>query len=121
MDDEPGFHELFRYLLAPLGVKVHSAYDGVSGLECSADKDYGIIFLDIHMPKMLGTDVLGRIKEMKPYQRVVLLSSNSDPAHSSEERAKALGIEACLEKPFNADRIVAIVDKIMGAPAGRGA
>lgn len=48
LDDEPGFHDLFRPLLAPLG--------------------YAIIFLDIHMPKMLGTDALGKIKEMKPYQ-----------------------------------------------------
>lgn len=120
IDDEPGFHELFGYLLEPRGIKIDSAYDGLEGLGCSSRKDYAIIFLDIHMPKMLGTDVLRKIKEMKPYQRVVLLSSNSDPTHLLEEKANSVGIEACLEKPFDTDRVLAIVERIMGVPTRRG-
>jgi len=117
IDDELGFHELFRYLLEPQGIKIDSAYDGVEGLGCSSRKDYAIIFIDIHMPKMLGTEVLKKIKEMKPNQKVVLLSSDSDPTYLLEENAKAMGIEACLEKPFDTDHVIAIVDRIMRGPA----
>lgn len=87
-----------------------------SEISNSSRKDYAIIFPDIHMPKMQGTEVLRKIKEMKPYQRVALLSSNSDPTHLLEEKANTIGIEACLEKLFDTERILAIV----GTPAKRG-
>ena len=114
IDDEIGFHELFRYLIEPLGIQLQSAFNGVEGLECSSKKDYVVIFLDMHMPKMVGTEVLKRIHAMKPRQPVVMLSSNSDPTHVLEQQARQIGIEAFLEKPFEADRVLAIIAKLTG-------
>ncbi|MBI3549498.1 MAG: response regulator [Elusimicrobia bacterium] len=117
IDDEPGFHELFRYLLEPLGIAILSAHDGLAGLKVSSQKEYAIIFLDVHMPNMPGTEVLKKIKEMRPLQRVVLLSSDSDPADELEEFSKKMGVDAFLEKPFHPDRVLELVQKIMGVPA----
>lgn len=114
VDDEPGFHALFRYLLEPLGVKVCSAHDGQEGWELISKGEYSIVFLDIHMPRMLGTEVLKKIREEKPGQKVIVLSSSCDPRRELENAALDMGMEECLDKPFDADKIVDIVKKTIG-------
>ena len=106
VDDEPGFHDMLRYLLEPLGFIVHSAHDGLEGLECVRRQNYDIIFLDVHMPKMRGPELLKIIKELKPMQFVVMMSSGSDPRQVLEQTAKELGAMACLFKPFEISQVL---------------
>lgn len=121
VDDEPGFHALFRYLLEPLDVKVCSAHDGQEGWEKISGGDFALVFLDIHMPRMLGTEVLKKIRDSKPGQKVVVLSSSCDPRRELEKEALDMGVVECLDKPFDADKIVDIVKKTVGAAGGQGA
>lgn len=112
VDDEEGFHDLFRFILEPLGFIVHSAYDGVEGRERLKERDYDIIFLDVHMPRMTGPELLKLIKEIKPLQLVVMMSSGSDPSQAVEKAAEALGAAACIFKPFELDQIMENIKRI---------
>jgi DNA-binding NtrC family response regulator len=106
VDDEEGFHELFRFLLEPMGFVVHSAHDGLEGLEQIKARDYGVIFLDVHMPKMKGPELLKLVKGLKPAQFVVIMSSGSDPKQIFEKTVKDIGAAACMFKPFELDQIM---------------
>ena len=106
VDDERGFHDLFRFILEPLGFTVSSAYDGVEGLERLKERDYDMVFLDVHMPKMTGPELLKLIKGIQPSQLVVIMSSGSDPRQAFEETAKKLGAAACMFKPFELEQII---------------
>ncbi|HAF95323.1 MAG: hypothetical protein A2X34_02090 [Elusimicrobia bacterium GWC2_51_8] len=112
VDDEPGFHELFRFILEPLGFTVSSAYNGLEGLERLKEHEYDIIFLDVHMPKMTGPELLKLIKGIKPLQLVVIMSSGSDPRQAFETTVKGLGAAACMFKPFELHQIMKNLERI---------
>jgi CheY-like chemotaxis protein len=112
VDDEQGFHDLFRFILEPLGFTVSSAYNGVEGLERLKERDYDIAFLDVHMPKMTGPELLKLIKGIKPSQVVVIMSSGSDPRQAFEKAAKDMGAAACMFKPFELDQIMKNLESI---------
>lgn len=112
VDDEQGFHDLFRFILEPLGFTVSSAYNGVEGLERFKERDYDMVFLDVHMPKMTGLELLKLIKGIKPLQLVVIMSSGSDPRQAFEKTAKDLGAVSCMFKPFELDQIMKNLESI---------
>ena len=64
IDDEQGIRDLFCFLLEPYGFQVFTAEDGIKGIEMVKKDNYDIIFLDIHMPKMQGSEVLKEIKKI---------------------------------------------------------
>ena len=51
----------------------------------------------MRMPKMIGTQVLKRIKELKPAQKVILMTGVKE--ESMMATAKALGCHLYLTKP----------------------
>lgn len=114
VDDELGYRDLFRCLLEPLGFSVFSAPDGPACLELVRQRDFDMIFLDIHIPKSSGHEVLRNIREIKPHQRVVVMSSSSDPTHRFGERAQELRVSGCLYKPFDVDQLLNAVEEFGG-------
>jgi DNA-binding NtrC family response regulator len=112
VDNEQGFHDLFRFVLEPLGFEVHSAYDGTDGLERVRKQNYSIVFLDVHMPKMTGPELLKEIKKIKPGQFVVMMSSGSDPKQAFERTAKELGAADCMFKPFDIEQLMTHISRV---------
>jgi len=113
IDDEQGIRDLFQYLLEPLGYQVFTACDGLEGIEMVKKNEFDIIFLDVHMPKMQGPEVLKIIKEIKPTQIVIIFSSSSDPDYLFESKAKELGAYTCLYKPVDVNEILDIINKAL--------
>lgn len=115
VDDEAGFHELFRFMLEPMGIRVETVCDGIQGLERLHAREYNLVILDVHMPRMLGVEMLRRLREFRPLQKVVVLSSLSDSqGPTGEKEALAMGALRCLRKPFEADEILEIVERELG-------
>jgi CheY-like chemotaxis protein len=113
VDDEPGFHHMFRFLLEPMGIDVSSAYDGLEGLESFKKGHFDLILSDVHMPKMPGPELFDRIREIKPDQLVIVMSSGSDPDYNFEKEAQNKGAVACLYKPFEVNQIIDVIEKAL--------
>lgn len=121
VDDELGYREFYKYLLEPLGYHVETAEDGEQGCEMAVKKSYDLILLDVHLPKMIGTEVLKRIKQVRPSQKVVIFSSSSDTTYQFEKEAKELGAFECLYKPVDLEDILDVIKRAIGDSAVRGA
>lgn len=111
IDDEQGIRDLFKFLLEPRGFEVDTAVDGLEGVEKFKKDNYNIVFLDVHMPKMAGPEVLKAIKQIKPVQIVVIFSSSSDPNYEFESKAKDLGAYTCLYKPCEIEEILRVIEE----------
>ena len=55
------------------------------------------------MPEMDGAETLRRIRQIKPEQKVVILSAYAEPDKVAE--VKELGIYAYLQKPFSLQKM----------------
>jgi CheY-like chemotaxis protein len=115
VDNENGFHEILRLVLEPLGFDVHSAFDGVQGLQDFTSRDYDVVLSDVHMPKMQGPELFAHIRRLKPTQPVVMMTSGSDPEGRFE-----LGIQdkkgtdtVCIYKPFEIDEVVQALETVL--------
>lgn len=75
--------------------------------ECKPD----VTILDITMPEMSGLDALAYIKKMDPQARVVICSALGQ----QEQLAKAiqLGAKDFIVKPFEPDRMIAALNKVL--------
>ncbi len=95
--------------------------DGAEALDClyrrgafaGADEDLPIVvFLDLHMPKVSGLDVLRQVKgdpRLKTIPVVMFTSSNRAPGVSEAYR---LGVNSYVVKPINSDDFAATVNQL---------
>ena len=112
-DDEAGFRALFKYMLEPKGFIVSTVNDGAEALDSAQQHDYALIFLDVHMPKMTGPEVLENLRKTKPSQPVVILSSSAEP-DKVKTLVEGLGATACFQKPFDTKEIFRVIEEILG-------
>ena len=113
VDDEAGVRDLLRYLLEPIGYEICMAKNGLEAVSIVSKEDFDIIFMDVHMPGITGTEALESIKKSKPKQVIVIFSSSSDPFYVLESQAKEKGAFDCLYKPFELDDILKTIGKII--------
>jgi DNA-binding NtrC family response regulator len=65
-----------------------------------------IIIADANLPEMSGFELLERVKMQMPQKKVIITAG--DPAF--EKRARLLGADAFISKPFQADDLLKIVN-----------
>jgi signal transduction histidine kinase/DNA-binding response OmpR family regulator len=62
VDDDPGAVEIVEKSLKDQNYRIHTAYDGISGLALIKEKRPDVVLLDLMMPGMDGFDVVESIK-----------------------------------------------------------
>jgi two-component system chemotaxis response regulator CheY len=99
VDDDGLVRAFLKDCLQSLGHEVAEAKDGEEALEQLQMQPFELLFLDLLMPRMSGLDVLGRVRDLHPDCRVVVVSSlDSD---SLVEQALGAGASGFITKPFH--------------------
>ena len=119
VDDEPVARAGLRAMLTAFEwvEVVGEAADGPAAVEAINRLQPELVFLDVQMPGLLGTEVLRRI-ERQPF--IIFTTAFSQHAVSAFE----LGAVDYLLKPFGPARLAAAMERIraaIGEPAGVGA
>ena len=107
IDDEPGVREFLQIFFEDRDFNIEIAEDGPAGLEKLQKENFDLVFCDMLMPKMMGIEVLRRIKELKPSQKVIMMSGVKE--NSMIEKAKSLGCHLYLTKPVRLEEVEAKV------------
>ncbi len=110
VDDEAGPRESLRMILN-LEHDVRMASSGKEALSMIEDSKPDLVFLDIRMPEMDGTEVLRRIKEMSPDIEVAMITAYA--AVQSAQRAMRLGALDYITKPFGVAEVEAVVERAL--------
>ena len=81
----------------------------VRGLRLAKQHCPDLVFLDIKMPEMDGTEVLRRLKDIDPEVEVVLITAYA--AVDTAQQAVRHGAIDYITKPFSVDEIAAVADR----------
>jgi two-component system, NtrC family, nitrogen regulation response regulator NtrX len=113
IDDEADIRELVAGILQDEGYETRLAHNSDAALSEIALRKPSMIILDIWLQgsKLDGLDLLLEIKHLHPLLPVVIISG-----HGNIETAVAAikrGAYEYIEKPFNADRLVLVVDRAL--------
>jgi len=99
VDDEPVFRELIGTWLRSMGHVVDLLADGDMAKEYLQVQQYDLVFLDLHMPKSNGVDVLKAFQNLGPVTEFVIVTAHFESDLMDE--ALSLGTMTVLKKPFS--------------------
>ena len=110
VDDQFGDRETLKVILEGKGYRVATAKDGTEAIQMVKGGHYDIIFLDIRMPDMNGVETFDRVKTIDPRAAVIMMTGYTD--EELMERAISHGAYTCIRKPFDMEKLTALVEKI---------
>ena len=118
VDDEPIVREAIRDWLVDAGYDVTTAETGERALEIAAEKDFGLIILDVRLPGKTGIRVLEQMKEVKPNVKAIIITAYASPQMRTE--ALELGALHYLSKPIAPNELEKIVQEALANEADTG-
>ncbi len=104
IDDERAIRNSLGEILGDEGYEVDTAEDGLVALQKVEKEKYDVIFCDIKMPGMDGTEVLAKFMEMGLDAAVVMVSGHADIKTAVD--CIKLGAFDFIEKPLDLNRIL---------------
>ncbi len=118
VDDEPHMVNFLRTLLEVDAYEVETACNGLEAVRRVEEGPLpDLVLLDVAMPGLDGLETLGRMSEIRPGIKVVMLSCVSDPR--TVVKAIHLGAQDYLPKPFQKEDLEAVIKRVLGR-AGSG-
>jgi CheY-like chemotaxis protein len=114
VDDSGTMRSIVRKILSAshFALDIHEASEGKAAVDQLRSGNFGMAFLDYHMPGLSGFETLTEIKRECPNVAVVMMSSTLEGGIA--ERAQASGAHAFLKKPFYPADIDAVLERYYG-------
>jgi DNA-binding response OmpR family regulator len=112
VDDEPDIVLMLKMSLEDDGHEVITATDGAEGLRLLEEEQPDIVLCDVMMPVLDGWGVLESKREAGELTPVIMLSAKTEETDIS--RAMNLGAREYVTKPFDLDKVVATVSRVLG-------
>jgi CheY-like chemotaxis protein len=79
VDDNPGVRATAVDMFRALGFEVYDAYNGADALNIlAAHREISLLFTDVRMPGMSGTELVKEARELRPDLKIVLTSGYVD-------------------------------------------
>lgn len=105
-DDDYMVLSLIADILKTQGYEVDTVGDGQEAVRRLSEKKYDLVILDVHMPRMDGTQVLEVIRLMPGGQDLGVLMLTSDNMTGTLIRSYELGVVNYMPKPFSAGQLI---------------
>ncbi|CAO3454596.1 response regulator transcription factor [Azospirillum largimobile] len=113
-DDEP-VRDSLKALLEAFSFDVRDFSSCREFLDTIDGNPQGCLVLDLHMPVMSGLEFLERHGGDLHGMPVIMVSGRGDPATFA--RAKEAGVVAVLEKPFDEDQLIDMLNGLLPSAA----
>jgi len=104
IDDDDTILKLYCSILGEEGYDIETASTGKEALKMISQDSFDLVFLDLKLPDISGTDVLKKIREKLEWAPVVVVTANPS-LESSIEAIRAGGVYEYIIKPFGADNL----------------
>lgn len=119
VDDSNTSRASIQYTLKNAGYNVKIAENGVKALEAlKAIKSEGseciMLITDVNMPEMDGITLIGKVRSGEFFQYVPIIVITTESEQAKKEEGKSAGATGWIVKPFNADKLIQVVKKLIG-------
>ncbi len=106
---------MMQEIIDTLGIEVDIAENGQEGCE-RLDKnpeDYGLVLMDIHMPKLSGVDAaqIIRNKPSDPPRNIAIIAVTADAQYHDKSVVSKHGMDGFIAKPVTAVELNGLIDR----------
>jgi CheY-like chemotaxis protein len=104
----------FEKLLKSLDVELEFAHDGVEAVERYVSYSPDLIFMDISMPRMDGTQATEKIRELEANsnRRTPIVALTALANEGDEEHVLSHGLDRYLTKPLRKAEIIKVISEM---------
>jgi len=117
VEDSPMMRQLIVFALNRVReLEITEADDGVDALRKLATAKFDIVLTDINMPIMDGLKLVKRLRADEAHKHVPIVIITTEGAQEDRTRALALGANAYITKPIQAQVVIAKVRELLRLP-----
>jgi two-component system response regulator AtoC len=110
LDDEEALAELLAARLRAAGHQTRTAYSGAQALAALAEQPADLVLSDLMLPDANGLELMPKLLELSPTAKVVMMTGTGSTAVAV--KAMKAGAEDYLEKPFDTEELLVLVEKL---------
>lgn len=114
VDDEPDITASFQSFFGRRGFLVNTTASGKDALNIIKTSRPDLVFLDLTLSEMHGTEVLKELRQYDKRTKVIVVTGHTLESEREDQEFQSLGISAYLNKPINLERLLEIVESILG-------
>jgi two-component system chemotaxis response regulator CheY len=100
--------------LTGAGHQVEQAVDGCQALKMAERGKFDLVITDVNMPNMDGITLVRELRGLATYKFVPLLVLTTEATAERKQAGKAAGATGWLVKPFNPEKLLATIAKVLG-------
>ena len=115
VDDSASIRQMVAFTLKSAGYTVIEAADGQEGLDkAKANATINLVLTDQNMPKMDGLTLIKSLRGLPQYRATPILMLTTESSDAMKSQGKAAGATGWLVKPFDPQKLLEIVKKVIG-------
>lgn len=113
-DDSAAIRQSVSFILEQEGYTVVQAEDGAEALSRLKQDTFSMVVTDVNMPEMDGIELVRRMRAIESYKFVPAVVLTTESQASKMDEGKAAGATGWIVKPFDSDKLLAVVKKLLG-------
>lgn len=106
VDDSVSIRNFVGRMLSRRGFEVRTAADGIEALQLLDEREFDCVLTDLEMPRMHGYELISEIKSSSKTRHLPVMILTARTGEKHRQRARELGVEVFLTKPFNERALV---------------
>lgn len=114
VDDSSSIRQMVAFTLKSAGYEVIEAADGQEGLDKAKQRTVDLVLTDQNMPRMDGLTLIKALRALPSYRSVPILMLTTESGDAMKVQGKAAGATGWLVKPFDPNKLLEVVKKVIG-------
>jgi two-component system chemotaxis response regulator CheY len=114
IDDSKAVRDMVIFTLQPEGYTVIGAENGQDGLDKLRANRPNLVITDLNMPVMNGLDFISNARADPAGSGIPIVMLTTESAPDMKAKGKQAGATGWINKPFDADKLVAVTRKLLG-------
>ena len=112
-DDSASMRSMVATTLKSAGHQVTDAADGAAALTKAKGGKFDAVITDLNMPVMDGITLIKNLRALPDYKYTPILLLTTETASDKKSEGKQAGATGWLVKPFNPEKLLATVDRVL--------
>jgi len=113
VDDSNSIRDMVSFTLKSAGFETTEAKDGLEGLNKAKAGRFDLVISDINMPNMDGITLCTELRKLPSFKFTPILMLTTESSTEMKMRGKTAGATGWLVKPFNPEKLLATIKRVV--------
>ena len=113
VDDSNSIRDMVCFTLKSAGYETVEANDGQQGLNKAKMGSFDLVISDVNMPNMDGITLCSELRKLPSFKFTPILMLTTESSGDMKQRGKAAGATGWLVKPFNPEKLIATIKRVV--------